>query len=71
MLIIKNRRFVVLAALSIKSFNVQDVSLCTVVDKFQSFGGSSFLHLHCKGLTVLKMRAVDFSVMLAPVCQTI
>ena len=61
----------VLAALSIKSFNVQDVSLCTVVDKFQSFGGSSFLHLHCKGLTVLKMRAVDFSVMLAPVCQTI
>lgn len=37
MLIIKNRRFVVLAALSIKSFNFQDVSLCTVVDKFQSF----------------------------------
>jgi hypothetical protein len=45
-------------------------SLCAVVDKFQSFGGSSFLHIHCKGVAVLKMRAVDFSVMLVPVCQT-
>jgi hypothetical protein len=70
MLIIKNRRFVVLAALSIKTIDFQDVSLCTVVDKFQSFGGSNFLCLHCKGVIILKMRAIDFSVMLVPVCQT-
>lgn len=60
----------VLAAPSIMSIYSQDVSLCTVLYKFQSFGGSSFLHLHCKGVSVIKMRAIDFSVMLVPVCQT-
>lgn len=60
----------VLAAPSIKSINSQDVSLCIVLYKFQSFGGSSFLHLHYKGVSVLKLRAIDFFVMLVLACQT-
>lgn len=60
----------VLAAVSIKCVNFEDVSLCTLVDKFQSLGGSSFPHLQGKGVATLKMRAVDFSVMLVPMCQT-